>query len=87
MEDRAQVILIMTGLGATPLEKALPGSERVISSVRNSPATAVEASRSTPPKRNPEPVVPQTAEQEYETAATDLDIPAFIRKRAHYNQL
>ncbi|HVN56389.1 MAG TPA: cell division protein FtsZ [Anaerolineaceae bacterium] len=30
MQDRAQVILIVTGIGATPIEEALPGVERVL---------------------------------------------------------
>jgi cell division protein FtsZ len=87
MEDRAQVILIMTGLGATPIDRALPGAERAINTNHSTAATNHEPSHATSPRHAQNPVPFQEPEQEYESAATDLDIPAFIRKRAHYNQI
>ena len=87
MEDRAQVILIMTGLGATPIDKALQVPERLLNTTHNSTAYTPEASRPTSTVRPPEPVPAQNSDQDYETSATDLDVPAFIRKRAHYSQL
>jgi len=65
MRDRAQVILIITGLGATPLVTSPAPAARV---------TAPEASR-------PVSSVPQAASEPAEMAAVDLDLPAFMRRR------
>jgi len=65
MRDRAQVILIITGLGATPLVTSPAPAVRV---------TAPEASR-------PVSSVPQAASEPAEMAAVDLDLPAFMRRR------
>ena len=88
MEDRVQVILIITGLGATPIEKALPGAERMISSNRSASTTAIyerEKERTQPSSRSSSQSESQNLNSDYESAASNLDIPAFIRKRTHYN--
>lgn len=64
MDGRAQTIMIVTGLGARTLEEVLPGAERITQ--HNNEAV-----------RNPEaaelPSLPGTA-------ATQLDLPAFLRR-------
>lgn len=66
MHDRTQVILIITGLGATPLEEH-PGITRVQATHRPTPvAVAV-----------PDPT-PAHSEM---VPAIDLDLPAFMRRR------
>lgn len=65
MRDRAQVILIITGLGATPLVTS------------QSPAMRV----STPEASHAASSVPQAVSEHEEMAAVDLDLPAFMRRR------
>jgi cell division protein FtsZ len=92
MANRSQVILIVTGLGALPIEKAIPGAERILK------AAAEETSTQRKPP-TPEPAYagvnrekslqresqyayshePVSAQASYTNA--DLDIPAFLRKR------
>jgi len=86
MEDRAQVILIITGLGGTPLEKTLPGAEQAITSARtaNLSNSLRHEVPSTEPMLQPQVVMsPQTqkAKPDYANQATNLDLPAFMRKR------
>ncbi len=68
MDDRVQVILIITGLAATPVD-----------------ASALKHRQSVPtaaPSAAPAPARPQTAEMEMVGAPqTDLDLPAFLRRR------
>ncbi len=69
MSDRCQAILIITGLGATPLNKVMPQ----IDQPRQQPAAPV-----------PLPVTETRTEVlELQPAgiATDLDLPAFLRRR------
>jgi cell division protein FtsZ len=69
--DRVQVIMILTGLGATPIE---------ISSLQQRAAV-------TSPARKPDPtslaenIQPETHSVEYASMQADLDIPAFLRRR------
>jgi len=65
MQDRTQVILIITGLGATPLDTH-PSLNRV-QSVPSRP-TAVAAQT-------------EPSQEQPELASVDLDIPAFMRRR------
>jgi cell division protein FtsZ len=69
MQDRAQVILIITGLGATPLDTR--------------PAVRVQAAPLQAAAAQPT-AAPQASHAEttvMEMAATDLDLPAFMRRR------
>lgn len=111
MEDRAQVILIVTGLGATTLEQALPGSERIIgrqnqAAVEQAPVSQ-DAAQPVPADNtyaNPQaiPVTSRPAfaqsqraavetpqgdipQVELNASATNLDIPAFLRRRVRYS--
>jgi cell division protein FtsZ len=81
MEDRAQVILVITGLGGTPIDEALPATEtaqpakQLVSAEKHSAATAATSI----PLPNLSPAaLPQI---ELTTTATNLDIPAFMRRR------
>lgn len=79
MEGRAQVILVITGLGAPTLEEVMPGIALKIeqaSKIRNTPS--------------PEPIhSPREIAEPFEvatvgvpkSAANNLDIPAFLRRR------
>ncbi len=71
MDDRVQVILVVTGLGASRLEDVLPGAEERISQPRKLPTI-----------QNIEPEIvriPQVA-----AATSNLDIPAFMRRQPRY---
>ncbi len=85
MEDRAQVILIITGLGGTPLEKALPGAEKAITSARPGNSNSIRHEAPSPePTREAEVVMSHQAENvkpDYSNQAANLDLPAFMRKR------
>jgi cell division protein FtsZ len=86
MEDRAQVILIITGLGATPVESPF---------TRKVEQTTVAATQSTDPMNQPnqQPAInsgvsairparrSQSEENEYSGVPADIDIPAFLRRR------
>ncbi len=75
MEERVQVILVITGLTALSLEKAIPGSEEFIkrASVLSQPAFSSAASY---------PDIKQINDPyNLGVSTTDLDIPAFLRKR------
>lgn len=66
MENRAEVILIITGIGASSLEDILPGAERIANPTtedRHQESVTVSSSGTSPPIRN-------------------LDLPAFMRRRA-----
>ncbi|MEJ2598684.1 MAG: cell division protein FtsZ [Anaerolineales bacterium] len=96
LEDRVQVILVITGLGAPTLEEALSNVER--------PKPATESDRH--PTLNSSPVAPRTiaaaetrdASEDTQPAphtspavqppdimiASGLDVPAFLRRRTRY---
>lgn len=90
MEDRAQVILIITGLGATPVES--PFTRKVESKIEQ---TTVVATQSTDALNQPlqQPVInsgvsairpsrrSQSEDNEYSGVPADIDIPAFLRRR------
>ncbi|MBI4926588.1 MAG: cell division protein FtsZ [Anaerolineae bacterium] len=80
MRDRTQVILIITGLGATPLETRPADPRQLPMNEQRSPSFAEPVRPSLrhfiPPTPQPEP-----AEAQHEMAAADLDIPAFMRRR------
>jgi len=88
LNDRVQVILIVTGLGALPIEQAIPGAEKYIAEhpVRiNENRFNRETHRSHDPHRIEEPQVQSKAyslSQPHSAMITaDLDVPAFLRKR------
>lgn len=78
MSERAQVILIVTGLGAKSLADVLPGAEIL----QNKSVT-------TPVPADPTPNAGLPAEESYEAVPAnilnDLDVPSFLRKRARVN--
>ncbi len=98
MDDRAQVILIITGLGAPTLEEAMskvgkpasaPAAETP-SEARQPETGQVERRR--PEIRRPEPQIltPEPAiavpnRAEFTPALQNLDVPAFLRKRMNYS--
>ncbi|MGD2155283.1 MAG: cell division protein FtsZ [Anaerolineales bacterium] len=67
MHDRAEVILIVTGIGAPAIEDVIPGADRIAQ-------LRAESSQ----------IIKQTETEPNPTSATvrNLDIPAFMRRRA-----
>ena len=88
LTDRAQVILIVTGLGALPIEQAIPGAERYLADLpqsepKNSPRREPQASqarRGYDDSHEPERAYAFT-ESRAAMSTADLDVPAFLRKR------
>ncbi len=88
LSDRAQVILIVTGLGALPIEQALPGAEKYLNG--NSSWEEKPKPKDNPRSSDTEKHVEKDREgskaysfSEGRPAMTsaDLDVPAFLRKR------
>jgi hypothetical protein len=79
MSERAQVILVVTGLGAKSLAEILPGAEVIQNKTTSAEVIATE----------PEPTASPQIEESYEAVPAsilnDLDVPAFLRKRARMN--
>jgi cell division protein FtsZ len=85
MEGRAQVILIITGLGATPLEKVMPGVEQRNQSPQYQPTVA--AYQPEPILRAPAPPAQGSLNKiDTSSSTTNLDLPAFLRRRSMPNQ-
>jgi cell division protein FtsZ len=96
MEDRVQVILVITGLGAPTLEEALSNVERP--RARIEPANQVAMGENLVPRRtiaamqspvaapvkHPEPHASPTAQPPEIMIASGLDVPAFLRRRTRY---
>ena len=87
LADRAQVILIVTGLGALPIDQVIPGAEKYLSEME--PALAHTA-RPKADIREPHREKQQNPESDGAYAfssphvrmtSADLDVPAFLRKR------
>ena len=80
LQDRVQVIMVVTGLGAPTLEEVLPGAEQAFQSNSLKPVEEQEKQTAKPVpipfSREPEPVMASTA--------NDLDLPAFMRRRQRY---
>ena len=76
MEDRAQVILVITGIGATGIEAAHRQTQTPIQKVRQEEETAATSFEKSVTEPNPDQV-------EMAGAFVDLDIPAFLRRRVH----
>ncbi len=87
LSNRAQVIIIVTGLGALPIEKAIPGAEKYLSEFSN----AVEDKNTRDVKQRPdrlrrerEPAFSSSRPYSQSNPAivsSNLDVPAFLRKR------
>ncbi|MBG0788541.1 MAG: cell division protein FtsZ [Anaerolineaceae bacterium] len=84
LTDRTQVILIVTGLGGLPLEKAVPGAEKYLADlpINDSIPQAEPASSyfQMPKEQYREPAYAFTPGQAH-VNPNDLDVPAFLRKR------
>ncbi len=88
LSDRAQLILIVTGLGAVPIEVAIPGAEKFLAELK--PKSADDKTRRKNrqiPSTNLKKVEGQS-EKVYSFSSdrptittADLDVPAFLRKR------
>jgi cell division protein FtsZ len=83
MQGRAQVILVITGLGAPTLEEVMPGISLKIEDAKNShrfiaPEPLAEPTASRVEAKESLDAVPVGVPQ---YAADDLDIPAFLRRR------
>ena len=74
MENRAQVILVITGIGATGVEASHKQTQTPIQKVR-------EEDEVTP--INLDSPLRESAQYEMAGAFVDLDIPAFLRRRVH----
>ncbi len=73
MEERVQVNLVVTGLGASTLEEFMPGAERI----HQRPLPARTQFSSSEKKQKPAYQMPSIT-------TTDLDIPAFLRRQSRY---
>jgi cell division protein FtsZ len=89
MQGRAQVILIITGLGGTPLESVMPGMQK-----QTQPEPMIQAAQPLPVTINYQPAPsmrPQAApsqaprNQVDSSSSTNLDVPAFLRRRTMTN--
>jgi cell division protein FtsZ len=94
LEDRVQVIIVVTGLGAQTLEDIIPGIEAQITPTESlqdfiediPPPVPAEAALDTP-EQEATPVQSSTWKQfqvapdPQNSAVPDLDIPAFLRRR------
>ncbi|MBN2045226.1 MAG: cell division protein FtsZ [Anaerolineales bacterium] len=102
LEDRVQVILVVTGLGAQTLEEIIPGFEAQITPTKSlqdfiedvpSPSPVEAGSETQQSEPVPKAEIPswkqfQVAPEAPKSAAIDLDIPAFLRRRtAHQDKL
>lgn len=103
MDDRAQVILVITGLGAMPIEAAMP-TRKAQPEPEKQPVAAVEPAGSASQQSAPGPAAARAFRPVAATAASpgvvsaralgqpqvdvsstipaDLDLPAFLRRRA-----
>jgi cell division protein FtsZ len=80
MEDRVQVILVVTGLGASPLEDVLPGADKAI---RRPQKPKVSQRHENEVIRIPQ-VVTQEAGHPQVSGTTNLDLPTFMRRQPRY---
>ncbi len=77
LDDRVQVILVITGLGAQSLEEVLPGSEML--------SPVVKVAQAAPAANNGEQVgISLGSTPRMNSATSDLDMPAFMRKKHRY---
>jgi cell division protein FtsZ len=88
LTNRAQVILIVTGLGALPIEQAIPGAERFLAEIAAQEQQEQGKQKHEPENKRDEFHSPTSRPGSYSfsesrpaMASTDLDVPAFLRKR------
>jgi cell division protein FtsZ len=82
MQGRAQVILIVTGLGGTPIEEVMPTIEqKQISPVDESISLNHDSSIGLLEE------ISDPRQMVFAGASTNLDLPAFMRRRARYNEI
>ncbi len=87
--DRVQVILIITGLGAVPIEQAIPGAERYIEELKAMEKASERLHRYAQPveeetshgRSGPEEKTFSLSHANPIYSKSDLDVPAFLRKR------
>ncbi|NIW44819.1 MAG: cell division protein FtsZ [candidate division Zixibacteria bacterium] len=92
LDEKVQVILVITGLGAQTLEDIIPGSEQKISEKVADPLEEFmfDVPEPTPDLDNDQEdkeskTVPFTSSPKNNLAVqSDLDIPAFLRRRTRY---
>jgi cell division protein FtsZ len=75
MEGRVQLILVMTGIGAPTLEETLMGAKSMNQPLKSDTHTP-KVEETTIAKLEEPPLFPRTG-----NLASDLDIPAFLRRR------
>jgi len=84
LEERVQVILVVTGLGSPTLEEALSRVDKSYRLIPNSEPESVETSQSRPAYPLSQPAQPTPSRESLSTPLTinagDLDIPAFLRR-------
>jgi cell division protein FtsZ len=96
LNERAQVILVVTGIGAKSLSEVLPGAEKVkpvaVATVPLSAKAAPVQLAGEPVSQDEIETQPAPIEVEAESLPAvpvdilnDLDVPAFMRKRARFN--
>ncbi|MEK6256943.1 MAG: cell division protein FtsZ [Chloroflexota bacterium] len=81
MEDRAQAILVITGIGAQTLEDAMASSKLPRQKIEPAPAQVAAKGETILPVETPQPLE-FMAELEPSINYADLDMPAFLRKLA-----
>jgi cell division protein FtsZ len=83
MDNRVQVIMVITGLGATPVEQpaaARPQKEAApveSAPVEAAPAVHAQAQPAAAPTASPR----ERSHIEFVPSPADLDLPAFMRRR------
>lgn len=87
LNGRVEAILIVTGLGALPIEKAIPGAERYLAEIKAIPESrisdrqpeyaGVQANRNTHSAQRGYTFTPAKSPVD----SSNLDVPAFLRKR------
>ena len=96
LQDRSQVILIVTGLGALPIEQAIPGAEKIFEKMsapepethtrrhEEKPKKVEEESKFNQPFKKDDLEDTQAFSYSMDQSrlmANNLDVPAFLRKR------
>jgi cell division protein FtsZ len=84
MQDRVQITLVVTGLGAPTLEEALSNVTR-LAKPEAKPEKIVERHISMPPAIEEEPQPAESLPQAVTLVPSqNLDLPAFLRRRNRY---
>jgi cell division protein FtsZ len=88
LANRAQVILIITGLGAVPIEQAFPGAEKYLADYAGSRSKPTVEQNVSPRLHKAQVDDQHLQPQAYSftptqpmMSSTNLDVPAFLRKR------